>query len=202
MNQSRREQTLARVERVMETPLTILAILTIPLLISPLWHEDIGAPGQFDFAIWLIFTGDFCLRLALSTQRRAYLRAHWTDALLVIAAPLRPLRALRIVVYAFRVRAGIGRALSMERLLVYTILIVVICACIERTVEAETFPTFPDALWWGLVTVSTVGYGDVAPTTGAGRLAAAPLLIGGIAVFGTLTAHLAATFSREERAKS
>ncbi len=186
----------------METPLTILAILTIPLLISPLWHEDIGAPGQLDLAIWLIFTGDFCVRLGLSTQRRAYLRAHWTDALLVIAAPLRPFRALRIVVYAVRVKAGIRRALSIERLIVYTILIVVICACIERTVEPETFPTFPDALWWGLVTVSTVGYGDVAPSTGAGRLASTPLLVGGIAVFGTLTAQLAATFSREERAES
>ena len=202
MNQARREQMLERVERLTETPLTILAILTIPLLMSPLWHEDVGVSGQLDLAVWSMFAADFCVRLGLSTQRRAYLRTHWLDALLVVAAPLRPFRVLRLVVYAFRVHAGLRHALSVERLVIYMILLVVLCACIERTIEADTFPTFGDALWWGVVTISTVGYGDLAPSSGVGRLASVPLQLGGIALFGTLTAHLAFLFTREERVGS
>lgn len=202
MNQARREQVLERVERLTETPLTILAILTIPLLMSPLWDEDVGVSGQLDLAVWLMFAADFCVRLGLSTQRGSYLRAHWVDALLVVAAPLRPFRVLRLVVYAFRVHAGLRHALSVERLVIYMILLVVLCACIERTIEADTFPTFGDALWWGVVTISTVGYGDLAPSSGVGRLASVPLQLGGIALFGTLTAHLAFLFTREERVAS
>ena len=202
MSHARREQLLGRVERLTETPLTILAILTIPLFMSLLWHEDIGVSGQLDLAVWSVFAADFCVRVGLSTQRRAYLRAHWVDALLVVAAPLRPFRILRLAVYAFRVKAGVRSALSVERLVVYTIILVVLCASIERTIEPDTFLTFADALWWGVVTISTVGYGDLAPSSGAGRLASVPLQLGGVALFGTLTAHLASTFTREEAAAS
>ena len=202
MSHAQREQLLGRVERLTETPLTILAILTIPLFMSLLWHEDVGVSGQLDLTVWSIFAADFCVRLGLSTQRRAYLRAHWVDALLVVAAPLRPLRVFRIAVYAFRIGTGVRGALSAERLVVYTVFLVVLCACIERTIEPDTFLTFGDALWWGVVTISTVGYGDLAPSSGVGRLASVPLQLGGIALFGTLTAHLASTFTREEAAAS
>ncbi len=45
-----------------------------------------------------------------------------------------------------------------------------------------------DALWWGLTTMTTVGYGDVFPTTGEGRLAAAVLMIFGIGLYSIITA--------------
>ena len=202
VNKARRERELQRVERLTETPLALLAILTIPLLMSPLWQEDIGPSGHLDLAIWLVFAVDFGVRIGLSTQRRTYLRAHWVDALLVVAAPLRPLRVLRLAIIAFRVKTGLRHAHSVERLLVYAVLLVVVCACVERTVEPDTFPTFADALWWGLVTVSTVGYGDVVPSTNVGRLVSVPLQLGGIGLFGALTAHMAFAFTTENRAES
>ena len=45
-----------------------------------------------------------------------------------------------------------------------------------------------DALWWGLTTMTTVGYGDVFPTTGEGRVVAAVLMILGIGLYSIITA--------------
>jgi Ion channel len=52
------------------------------------------------------------------------------------------------------------------------------------------FATVGDALWWGLATLTTVGYGDVVPQTSTGRWAAAVIMITGIAVLGILAGAL------------
>ena len=48
-----------------------------------------------------------------------------------------------------------------------------------------------DALWWAVVTVTTVGYGDVYPVTGLGRILATGMIICGVALVGTITASFA-----------
>ncbi|MGE0084251.1 MAG: TrkA family potassium uptake protein [Desulfococcaceae bacterium] len=53
---------------------------------------------------------------------------------------------------------------------------------------------FPDALWWAVVTLTTVGYGDIFPVTGGGRLVAAAVMIVGIGFLGILTAGIASIF--------
>lgn len=57
---------------------------------------------------------------------------------------------------------------------------------------------FPDALWWSVVTVTTVGYGDLVPVTTSGRAIAIALMLGGIGIFGGLTANLASFFIKTE----
>jgi voltage-gated potassium channel len=47
-----------------------------------------------------------------------------------------------------------------------------------------------DALWWGVVTLTTVGYGDVTPVTTEGRIAAMVLMLLGIGLFGAITATI------------
>jgi voltage-gated potassium channel len=62
-------------------------------------------------------------------------------------------------------------------------------------IEADRNPninSLPDALWWSLITMSTVGYGEVVPVTIAGRLVAAGLIMGGIAMLGVIIANIAA----------
>jgi voltage-gated potassium channel len=55
---------------------------------------------------------------------------------------------------------------------------------------------FSDAIWWSLTTITTVGYGDTYPVTPEGRGIAAFLMMSGIAVFGVVSANLAALFLR------
>jgi voltage-gated potassium channel len=56
------------------------------------------------------------------------------------------------------------------------------------------FANFGDALWWGIVTLTTVGYGDIVPKTPTGRWAAVAIMITGIAVLGLLSGSLASFF--------
>lgn len=66
----------------------------------------------------------------------------------------------------------------------------------ERNVPDSNIATFPDALWWAVTTVTTVGYGDRFPVTGEGRLVGVVLMVVGIAVFGSITAALAGRLIR------
>ena len=71
---------------------------------------------------------------------------------------------------------------------------------IERNAPGSNIHTPIDALWWGLVTVTTIGYGDKFPVTDEGRLIAGVLIIFGVAMISTLTATFAAwILSHEEQ---
>jgi voltage-gated potassium channel len=69
------------------------------------------------------------------------------------------------------------------------------CALLVHAAEdghGGSIDSVGDALWWSITTVTTVGYGDTFPVTPAGRGIAAVLMATGIALFGVLTANLAA----------
>jgi voltage-gated potassium channel len=64
----------------------------------------------------------------------------------------------------------------------------------ERSTPQGSIKTFPDALWWAVTTVTTVGYGDRYPITAMGKIIATSLMIFGIALAGVITASVAAWF--------
>lgn len=69
-------------------------------------------------------------------------------------------------------------------------------------VDRVDFPGITDGLWWSLQTVTTVGYGDVVPTTTAGRVAGAVIMLESIAFVSILTAVITSSFverAREQR---
>jgi Ion channel len=68
----------------------------------------------------------------------------------------------------------------------------------ERGNPAATIDSYPDALWWAVTTITTVGYGDRFPMSSAGRAVAVVLMIAGIAMFGVITATIAAYFVEQK----
>ena len=71
----------------------------------------------------------------------------------------------------------------------------------ERDVEGSNIQGLPDALWWALVTVTTVGYGDQFPVTAGGRGVGVVLMLMGIGIFGLLAGSLASFFVRHEESE-
>ena len=221
MEPERRRRAFAAVERVTEFPMLVLALLMIPLLVIP-WAFDL--PGAWEagliggeWFIWAAFALELVVKTYLAPDRKRYLLTHWIDVLIVLIPFLRPLRIvrsarvlrllrlLRLVVFlsAFLSRSGIStRRLFGRHGLHYTLagslLIVVVVAALVAMVEAgaegRSITNFSTSLWWGATTVTTVGYGDTAPVTAAGRGLGVMLMLVGIGVFGVLTANVAAFF--------
>lgn len=77
---------------------------------------------------------------------------------------------------------------------------VVMASLLIRRAEAadDGFDTLGESLWWSIVTVTTVGYGDRVPTTGSGRVIAAVLMLCGLAILGVVAATLAAHFGLDD----
>jgi len=199
----RREALLIRIERFTELPLLILAFVMIPLLVGPfLWDLSPSEEAVFlalDTFIWAVFAIDLIVKVMVAPHRLAYLRRHWLEVLVVVVPFFRPLRLLRLFIFGSRAFVGARRLVHIDFLLVYGIGLVMIAATVVASVEGgenASIQSFPDALWWSVVTITTVGYGDMVPVTAAGRAMGFVLMLGGIAFFGGLTANLASLLVR------
>ncbi len=70
---------------------------------------------------------------------------------------------------------------------------------LERTAQPEKFASIPDAMYWAMVTLATVGYGDVVPVTAAGKFASGFVIIAGLIFFALPIAIIASSFLAEMR---
>ena len=68
---------------------------------------------------------------------------------------------------------------------------------VERDAQPEVFTSIPAAIWWGIVTLTTVGYGDVVPITPLGRALGAIIALLGIAIFALPAGIIASGFTEE-----
>ncbi len=88
-------------------------------------------------------------------------------------------------------------------IIVVTLVFVVVGAIAMRIAEPKLFTNIGDALWFSVVTVSTVGYGDIVPETGIGRFVASVIMIFGLAFVPGVTAVVVSTMmGRRESARS
>jgi voltage-gated potassium channel len=76
---------------------------------------------------------------------------------------------------------------------------------VATLVDEEDFPSFADGVWWAIVTLATVGYGDIVPTTSWGRVVGSALIIFGVTFLSFLTAIVTSLFistdQEQQRAK-
>jgi voltage-gated potassium channel len=170
-----------------------------------------------NWLIWLVFAVELAFILVVAPRKAAALRAHWLDALIVVVtAPafgafLSSLRLVRLarLLRLLRLGAIFTRLLQRERALssgtafrfaaLLTLLVVVIAGAVESLVDTRDFPSTWDGMWWAVVTVTTVGYGDITPKSVEGRIIAMVVMLFGIGFLSVLTATVASLFVKTER---
>jgi voltage-gated potassium channel len=180
--------------------------LVLDLEQSVLWIVSVA-----DFVVCLIFLSDFIWRFTRAKNKAAFMKWGWVDLLSSIPMidPLRWGRALQVVRVLRAVRSASHLIRVARRGQPFTVLLAVLLGCLvlalagsmtmlhlEKDAPGATIHTAQDALWWAMATMSTVGYGDCYPVTGAGRVVAVVLMFTGIGFFGTLTAFLSTKLLR------
>lgn len=205
-----------RWERRTAWPLTVLAVVFLGAYAVPVLRPDAGADVRalcytVSVVIWALFGLDYAIRFVLATDRRRFVRSHLFDLIVLILPMFRQLKLLRIVT-AMVVLNRRAERWTRGRLSLYvgsaTLLLVVTSGLAildaERANVEANIDSYPDALWWSLVTITTVGYGDHYPLTPLGKIVALALMIGGIGLIGFVTGSLATwiveRISEDERA--
>jgi voltage-gated potassium channel len=208
MDRDRRTTLFARVEQVTEIPMLVLAFVFLIIVLLPeIMPLSLRVENMLEGMLWLIW-GVFAVELGIKTylapDRRRYLVAHWPDVLTVALPFLRPLRLLRIFVVvarAWKQTRSVLRQRTLSLVGLTSLITIILSATFVYAVERRTdgpIQTYVDALWWAVTTITTVGYGDMYPTTNVGRGVAVFLMLTGIALFGLLTASIAAFFVEED----
>jgi voltage-gated potassium channel len=210
------------VRRRFEVPILAAALLVIPVILV---EERATSPAVLDLArwtnwlIWAAFAAELVTLTALADRKSAYLRRAWLDVFIVLVSfpPLpelfaavrllrltrlaRVLRILRLArLAAILNRAGqaagaIFRSHGLGYMALLTILLTLGVGAAFALLEGTAIG---DGLWWAIVTVTTVGYGDVLPETPAGRISGAILMLLGIGFVALVTAAIAARFVGDE----
>jgi voltage-gated potassium channel len=193
-----------RWEAVTTVPLVVLGIaFIVAYSVMVLYPSLPGWLGTLVWGVliltWIVFAVDVVVRILLTPRGRrwSFVRHNMVDVLSAIIPAFRAFRVLRLlreVPYlqrrsgaAVRTRIVIYAA-SYAVLFVYFIALATLQA--ERDAPGATITTFGDSIWWAIVTVATVGYGDTYPITPPGRFYAVILMAGGVAIIGTASATI------------
>lgn len=197
----------ARRTRYVDVTARALALLGVAFVtaytVYVLWQERPQWVTTVIFSIllltWVIFVVDVIIRIALTPHGRRWHYA-WHHPLEVLSAILPVFRALRVVGLLQDLPVLKRHTPSAVRAQFIILALAYACAWVfflalatleaERHAEGANILTFGDAIWWAIVTIATVGYGDEYPVTPLGRFYAVLLMAGGIAIVGTASATI------------
>lgn len=200
--------------------LTVMSLAIMALLILPLPDNVHQALNVYDNVICVIFLGDFAMNMARSKRKRDYFigQRGWLDLLGSIPSlgilseggnfvALFRLARLSRLTRITRLMRGQARKALVEDVLrnrgQYAAFITVLAAFIVLVTSSilvlefeshspdANITTGGDALWWGVVTITTVGYGDFYPVTPLGRLTGVLVMFSGVGIIGALASILA-----------
>ena len=196
--------------------LTLFSLAIMVLLLLPLDQDTRDLLTLYDNVICVIFLLDFAMNLAGSRPRRAYFvgQRGWLDLLgsipsigvFQVGALLRLARLSRLARIG-KLLGGKNRKQLVADVLQnrgqYATFITILLAGMVLSVASvmvlqfesadpdANIQTGGDAIWWGIVTLTTVGYGDRFPVTFLGRITAVSVMISGIGIIGALASILA-----------
>ncbi|MEI6434863.1 MAG: ion transporter [Bacteroidota bacterium] len=172
-----------------------------------------------DDGICIIFLIDFFIRLYKAENKISFMKWGWIDfissipslpfvrfgrlfRLIRLFRILRAFRSIKVLsqhVFRNRVQG------TMSAVAIITFLVVIFSSISILMVETDpgrNIKSAEDAIWWSLVTVTTVGYGDKYPVTTEGRIIGVVLMFVGVGLFGTFTAYVASWFTASNIQKS
>lgn len=204
-----------------------LPLLLLELARSDLAHVDQLLLDVTNITVLIAFAIDYTVEVGLARNRKAFVRSEWTSLLIVISqavalvpalAGVGALRALRAgratrglvglarVVAIGGAAAAQGRSILRKRAASFALAVAamtwltaaVAFTLIEDVGHEGRLHSFFDALWWSSATITTVGYGDVYPTTGAGRAIGVVTMGVGISAFAVVTAKIAEYLVRSD----
>lgn len=195
-----------------------------PMLLLALWilfdwylkAEGMNAPAltRFtDWLIWLCFTGEMLLMLRLVDNRWRYLRQNWLNPVIILTGVpvllgahffytgmLRGLRLLIMLGILLKVSRDLRLILARHQLgktMAIALLFLVISGFLISGID-PAFKSPMDGIWWAWVTMTTVGYGDIVPSTTEGRLFGMVLILLGLGLFSMLTASFSVFFIEQD----
>ena len=193
-----------------------LSVLSIVNLVLIYWFRDDESLQTvlvvINGLLSVIFLVDFLYRLSTSTSKSEYFFRQFGWADLLASLPFQQVKVLRIfrLIRVFRLLRANGLKKTVGTLLgnpagsaLLTLLLMGILVLqfgslvilrLEQHAEGANITSASDALWYVIVTISTVGYGDQFPVTDRGRFMGSMIIIIGVGIFGTFTGYLANLF--------
>ena len=206
-----------KLERYFEIPMIIFGILVLPVLYIQMTSTNPllrSIAFVIDVLIWLAFLIEFVTLISVTKDKKRYVKTNWLNLAIIVLSPPLPLRALpgfealriirvlrvlRVFVVLSRGTKGFKKFYaknSINYVLYLTVILVFICGFIFSIFEKGK--SFFDGIWLAIETVSTVGYGDIAPLTSAGRVLGIVLIFLGIGFMSMLTAAISAYFVEKD----
>ena len=185
---------LAAYEARSEIPMDLLALVTLWLVMVPPWdfgHDLDGIAWTARIAVSVVYGIDLAIRSVLSGRPVRYVLGHPVVLASVIYPPVRVVFSVRLVRSMFR-RGNLLRFLLAASVLVLNGAIMVYL--FERHAPGSNIHTLGESLWWSVVTVTTVGYGDYSPVTIDGRITAGFIMGIGLLTLAVVTAQVASSF--------
>ena len=164
----------------------------------PALQPDYRQEGwRLSLITWLIFAVDLVIRFILDPEKGKFLKRNWPFLVALAFPPLRIVLVITAVMRVAKDRNALTKIVGLYA--VYGVLFVVLFGSVftlifEIDAPGANIVSYGDAVWWGFVTVTTVGYGDFYPVTVAGRVVAVFIMFTGAAAVGAVTAAVASRF--------